>query len=83
MRRRSRPERAASRVKGVRAIAQEIEVRYLGHDKTDDAAIAEKALRLLSWNTMLPANRITIKVAQGWITGRHRGLAIPARPGRT
>ena len=61
-------ERAASRVKGVRAIAQEIEVRYLGQDKTDDAAIAGKALRLLSWNTMLPANRITVKVAQGWIT---------------
>lgn len=61
-------ERVASRVKGVRAIAEEIEVRYLGQVKTDDEGIAEKALHLLSWNTMLPTGQVVVKVEHGWVT---------------
>jgi osmotically-inducible protein OsmY len=61
-------ERVASRVRGVRPIAEEIEVRYLGQIQTDDEAIAEKALHLLSWNTMLPTGKVAVKVEHGWIT---------------
>ncbi len=61
-------ERAAGRVKGVRGIAQEIEVRYLSKDKTDDEGIAGKALQVLAWDTMLPTNKITVKVEHGWVT---------------
>ena len=61
-------ERSASQVKGVRAIAQEIEIRALSQHKTDDEAIADKALRMLSWNKMLPTDRLVITVEHGWVT---------------
>ena len=40
-------ERAAKRVSGVRAVAQEITVRYLGEKKLLDDEIAKRALNLL------------------------------------
>lgn len=61
-------ERVASRVKGVRAIAEEIEVRYLSQVTTDDEAIATKAVNILSWDTMLPSGRIGVKVEHGWVS---------------
>ena len=61
-------ERVASRIKGVRAIAEEIEVHYLGQATTDDEAIAVKAANILSWDTMLPSGRIAVKVEHGWVS---------------
>lgn len=61
-------ERVASRIKGVRAIAEEIEVHYLGQVTTDDEAIAVKAANILSWDTMLPSGRIAVKVEHGWVS---------------
>ena len=61
-------ERVASRIKGVRAIAEEIEVHYLGQATTDDEAIAVKAANILSWDTMLPSARIAVKVEHGWVS---------------
>jgi osmotically-inducible protein OsmY len=61
-------ERVASQVKGVRAIAEEIEVRFPGQVTTDDEAIAAKAVAVLSWNTMLPSGRIEVKVEHGWVS---------------
>lgn len=61
-------ERVAGRIKGVRAIAEEIEVRYLGQVTTDDEAIAAKAVNILSWDTMLPSGRIGVKVEHGWVS---------------
>jgi osmotically-inducible protein OsmY len=61
-------EQAASRVKGVLGIAQGIELRAMSQHKTDDEAIADKALSMLAWNTMLPVGRVMIKVEHGWVT---------------
>lgn len=61
-------ETAAKRVKGVRAIAQEIEVRYPFDKKTADDEIARRALNILSWNAVVPADAIQVKVQDGWIT---------------
>lgn len=61
-------ERAAWRVKGVKAIAQEIEVRLPGDKKRSDDEIAQRALNILAWNTMIPANAIRVKVSDGWVT---------------
>ena len=61
-------ERVASRIRGVRAIAEEIEVHYLGQVTTDDEAIAVKAANILSWDTMLPSGRIAVKVEHGWVS---------------
>ena len=61
-------ERVASRIKGVRAIAEEIEVRNLGQVTTDDESIAAEAVNILSWDTMLPSGRIGVKVEHGWVS---------------
>ena len=61
-------ERAARRVKGVKAIAQEIEVRLPHEKKTGDDEIAKRAARILDWNVALPRERIAIKVERGIVT---------------
>jgi osmotically-inducible protein OsmY len=60
-------ERIAQRVKGVRAIAQEIKVRYPSDKKTADDEIATRALNILNWNAVVPQG-IQVKVQDGWIT---------------
>jgi osmotically-inducible protein OsmY len=44
---------AARRIKGVRAIADEIQVRYPSDRKTSDEEIAGRALGILGWDTMV------------------------------
>ena len=61
-------ERAARRVKGVKAIAEEIEVRLPSDTKRSDDEIASRALDILKWQVGLPADRITIKVERGIVT---------------
>ena len=61
-------ETAVRRVKGVRAIAQEIEVRYAEAKKIDDDQIAARALAIIDWSVHLPKQAIQVKVAKGWIT---------------
>jgi osmotically-inducible protein OsmY len=60
-------ERAAGRVYGVKAVAEEIRVKY-PFDKLDDTDIAQKALQVLSWDMEVPANKVTVKVEAGWVT---------------
>jgi osmotically-inducible protein OsmY len=61
-------ERAAWRVKGVKGIAQKIEVRLPGDKKWKDDEIAQRALSILSWNTLIPRDCIRVRVSDGWIT---------------
>ena len=61
-------EEAVRRVRGVKAIAQEIEVRYPFAKKTADDQIAKRAVDILEWNASVPKNRIQIEVQKGWIT---------------
>jgi osmotically-inducible protein OsmY len=61
-------ERAVQRVKGVKAIAQEIEVRYPDQAKRSDDEIAQRALNILNWSVQIPADSIQVKVEKGWIT---------------
>src|ERR1700712_4537910 len=61
-------ERAVRRVKGVRAIAQEIQVRPHNAKKIEDDQIDARALAIIDWSTHLPKDAIQVKVAQGWIT---------------
>jgi osmotically-inducible protein OsmY len=58
---------AVRRVKGVRAIADEIEVRS-PPDKTSDDEIAKRAIDILSWDTMVQSGSIQIIVRDGWVT---------------
>ncbi|HVU81107.1 MAG TPA: BON domain-containing protein [Rhodanobacteraceae bacterium] len=61
-------ERAAWRVKGVKGIAQEIEVRFPGDKKWNDDEIAQRAVNILAWNTLVPKDCVRVKVSDGWIT---------------
>jgi osmotically-inducible protein OsmY len=61
-------ERAAWRVKGVKAIAQEIEVRLPSDTRRADDEIAERAVNILKWQVGLPAGQIAIKVERGIVT---------------
>ena len=59
---------ATGRVKGVRAIAEEIEVRLPFEIKRDDADIATAAANRLAWDTATPRDAVKIKVEKGWVT---------------
>ncbi|KAA0124800.1 MULTISPECIES: BON domain-containing protein [unclassified Methylobacterium] len=61
-------ERAVRRVRGVRAIAQDIEVRYADDKKVADDQIAARALAIIDWSVHLPKQAIQVKVAGGWVT---------------
>ena len=61
-------ERAASRVKGVRGIAEKVEVRLPWDVKHDDDDIAKAALDHMRWSTSVPTDAVTVKVEKGWVT---------------
>ncbi|PSH70445.1 ornithine aminotransferase [Phyllobacterium brassicacearum] len=53
------------RVKGVRGIAQDMEVRPAGRHRTADDEIAKRALKLLDWNTAIPEGAVQVQVEDG------------------
>jgi len=59
---------ATRRVRGVKAIADEIEVRWPTDKKTADDEIAKRAVDILGWDTMVPSRSIQIMVRDGWVT---------------
>lgn len=61
-------ERAVWRVKGVKGLAQEIEVRLPGDKKINDDELAERALNVLSWASSGLRDTVKVRVANGWIT---------------
>jgi osmotically-inducible protein OsmY len=61
-------ERAVWRLRGVRAIAEEIQVRLPEDKKTADEEIAGRALNILKWRVGVSAERIAIKVEKGMVT---------------
>ena len=61
-------EAAVRRVRGVKAIAQEIEVRYPSDKKTADDQIAKRAVDILEWNAVVPKGAVQPTVRDGWVT---------------
>jgi osmotically-inducible protein OsmY len=61
-------ERATRRVKGVKAIAEGIEVRLPSDKKTADDEIAGRAVDILKWRVGFPADRISVKVEKGVVS---------------
>jgi len=61
-------EQAVRKVKGVRAIAQEIEVRYPTDKTTADDEIAKRALSVLKWHAEIPDGAVKVTVQKGWVT---------------
>jgi osmotically-inducible protein OsmY len=61
-------EEAAQRVRGVKAVANDIEVRLPGSTERTDADIAEAAVGALDWDTLVPSDRVKVTVSKGWVT---------------
>ena len=59
---------AALRVKGVKAVAEEIEVKLPFDVKRSDDDIARAAVDRLGWDSMLPTDVVKVAVQDGWIT---------------
>ena len=61
-------EKAAKKVIGVKAVAEEIEVRLADHGKKTDTDIALAVVNELKWNSFIPDEKIKVKVEKGWVT---------------
>lgn len=61
-------ERVVARVKGVKAIANDIEVRLPTASQRPDPELARAAVDALRWNVLVPSDRIQARVENGWIT---------------
>lgn len=60
-------ERTAHRVRGVRAVANDIEVRLPSTAERTDADIAAAATRALEWDAFVPSERVDVTVSNGWL----------------
>jgi osmotically-inducible protein OsmY len=63
-------ERAALRVRGVRAVVNQIEVRLNPDDQRTDVDLAEAASRALELNAVIPTGAVKVSVSNGWVTLR-------------
>lgn len=61
-------ERAAKRVNGVKAVAEEIEVHFAFDPKTSDDEIAARIVQLFKWDISVPDDRIQVVVSKGLVT---------------
>jgi osmotically-inducible protein OsmY len=60
-------ENATWRVKGVKAVAEELEVKLAGGDLLTDSEVASSVINTLRWNTVIPDDQVKIKVSNGWV----------------
>jgi osmotically-inducible protein OsmY len=61
-------EEAAHRVRGVKAVANDIEVRLSSDDKKTDADLAEAVVRALEWDAFVSVDDLDVTVENGWVT---------------
>ena len=61
-------ERVTKRIFGVKALANDIEVKLLGIGKRNDSDIATAAVNALRWEASVPDDRIKVTVSHGWVT---------------
>jgi len=61
-------EDVVQRVRGVRGIAQEIEVRRAADKQLADDQIAARALNIIAWDSTIPDRKVQVTVNKGWVT---------------
>ncbi len=61
-------EKATRRVKGVKAVAEELDVRLPFGVKHGDEEIASAAINRMQWDSSVPRDAVKVKVENGWIT---------------
>ena len=60
-------ERAAKRVNGVKAVANELDVKLPGTSHRTDEDIAKAAVNALKSNILVPNDKIKVTVRNGWV----------------
>jgi osmotically-inducible protein OsmY len=65
---RSEVECVVKRVKGVRAVAEDLTIELPGAAERSDADIAQSVLNGLRFNVAVPTNRVQATVENGWVT---------------
>lgn len=60
-------EKAAKKVSGVKAVAEDIEVKYGDAFKKTDKEIAKAAVDALEWDVSVPEDKIMVKVEDGYV----------------
>lgn len=60
-------EDAAHRVRGVKAVANEIEAHLPSSAQRADAYIAEAAVNALEWDAFVPIDKLDVAVSKGWV----------------
>jgi osmotically-inducible protein OsmY len=63
-----RAEDIAHRVRGVTAVANEVEVRLPSSSERSDTDIAAAAVRALEWDAAIPKGQVQVTVSKGWVT---------------
>lgn len=61
-------EDAAHRVRGVKAVANDLDVRLLSSEQRTDADLAAAAVRALEWDALIPTDKVQVTVSKAWIT---------------
>jgi osmotically-inducible protein OsmY len=61
-------ESAVKRIKGVRGVAEDIEIRPYGGIGTDDDEVAARVVTLIAWDSSIPKDAVKAEVAKGWVT---------------
>lgn len=61
-------EEVAHKVRGVKAVANDIEVRIPGSSERPDPEIAAAAMRALEWDSLVPPDKVKVTVSKGWVT---------------
>src|SRR2546429_3075299 len=61
-------EDAAHRVRGVKAVANDIEVRLPNSAERTDADLAAAAVRALEWDAFVSVEKLDVTVSKGWVT---------------
>ena len=59
--------RAVERVYGVKAVADNLEVKLSGAPR-DDSDIAQAIAHVLEWNVQVPGGKVRARVSSGWVT---------------
>jgi len=60
-------EKAAKRVSGVKAVAEDIIVKYSSSLDKSDTDIAKAAVDALKWHSSVPNDTVMVKVENGWV----------------
>ena len=58
---------AVKKVKGVKAVADDIEVKYGTNYQKTDKEIAKAIISAFEWNTSIPEDKITVEVSNVWV----------------